>query len=149
LVPVFSHVSDIDLLSILRRRNAQKNEDSPIQPHHVFVCEAPNAYTGPRFGNGCNLIHHQPARSAQAVAFCWLDEKAKQRSVSRIGCECADGYRIRLIESVVLKNHCWTGLSSVILAARDGPNFAALHFNESDLEESGAPPQSDTASMKS
>jgi len=91
------------------------------------------------FGTVVDLIHHQPANSAKAVAFVWLDRQPKQRSIGGVGSERAYRDQIRHIETVVLKYHNRTGLSSVILAARNGPNFTALHI----------PPQSETASMKS
>ena len=126
------------LTLISRRSDAQKYESGAIQPHHVFVGQAANPRADSRLRNGRDLIHHQPANSPQPIAFAGLDHKAKQRSISRVGGERADGDRICPVETVVLQNNNWTRLSRVVLAACDSPNFATLH----------ALPQSATASIK-
>ena len=85
-----------------------------------------------------STISRQAARSP--VLFVGLDRQPKQRSIGW-------GRKLKahmVIESVmskpvVLKNRNRTGLPGIILAARNGPNFTALH----------TAPQSETASMKS
>ena len=127
------------LLVIGRSGDAQEDQNGTIQPHHILVSKAADARADLCLRNGRDLIHHQSADSAQAVALAWLNRQPKQRSISWVGSECAHRDRIRPVETIVLNNHSGTGLSRVVLAARNSPNLAALHIA----------PQSETALIKS
>ena len=139
LVPAF--LPHLTLIS--RRGDTQKYKSGAIQPQNFFVGKAANMRADLRPRNSRDLIDHQPAKRPQSVAFAGLDRETKQRSIGWVGGERADGDRICHVETVVLKNHDWTRLSSVALAACDSPNFATLHFVQSDVL-----PQSATASIK-
>ena len=54
--------------------NAQKNQNSASQPEDVLVREKANPRSNLGFRNGCDLIHHQPTDSAQAIGLAWLDK---------------------------------------------------------------------------
>ena len=126
-------------LFFARSRNAQKHQDCTIQPNNILVSKAADAGADPCLRDGRDLIHHQPANSAQPVVLVGLDRQPKYRSIGWIGRECAYRNRLRLVETVVLKNHNRTRLRGVILTARDGPNLTALH----------SPLQSEIASINS
>ena len=127
------------MLGIARSGDTQEDQNGTIQPHHILVRKAADTCTNFCFQNSRDLIHHQPASSAQPVAFVWLDRQPEQRSLGRVGSECAYRDRIRPVETVVLKNHNGTGLAGVVFTAGNGPNLATLHIA----------PQSETALMKS
>jgi hypothetical protein len=127
------------MLRLARSRDAQEDQNSTIQSHHILIGKSAKKCAGPCFRNGRDLVHHQSANSVQAVAIAWFDRQAKQRRIGWVGGECAYGDRVCHVETVVLKNYRRTGFPSVVLAARDRPDLATLHR---------APP-SETASMKS
>lgn len=127
------------LLVVRRSGDAQEDQNGTIQPHHVLVSKAADARADLCPRNGRDLIHHQSADSAQAVALAWLNRQPKQRSIGWVGSECAHRDRIRHVETVVLKNDSGTGLSRVVLTAPNSPNLAALHIA----------PQLETALIKS
>jgi len=60
-----------------RGGDAQEDQNSTIQPHQIFVSKAGDtrADLGPR--NGRDLIYHQSADSAQAVALARLRSAAE------------------------------------------------------------------------
>jgi len=118
--------------------NAQKYHRCTIQLRYIFVSEAANAFADPRLRNGCDFIHHEPAKSSQPIAFARFNHEPKKRSIGRVSGECADGDRIRHVETVVLQYDYWTGLSGIVLTASNCPNFAPLHTLT----------QSETSSMK-
>ena len=122
-----------------RSGDAQEDQNGTIQPHHILVSKVADTSADPSLRNGRDLIHHQSADSAQAVALAWLDRQPKQRSIGWVGSECAHRGRIRHVETVVLKNHNGTGLPRMVFTARNSPNLAALHIA----------PQSETALIKS
>ncbi len=119
--------------------NSQEDQNGAIQPHHILVSKAANTRPDFCFWNRRDLIHHQATNSSESVGLARLNEESKKRSIGWIGSERAQRNRIRHVETVVLKNHHRTWLSSVVLTARNGPDLAALHV----------PPQSEMASIKS
>src|SRR5215471_6860357 len=88
------------LLAAGRRGDAQEDEDSTIQPHHILVIEAPNACADFCFRNRRDFVHHQSADGAQAVSLAWPDGYTKQRSIGWVSGECAHCDRIRHVETV-------------------------------------------------
>ena len=127
-----------ELLVAGRSGDAQEDQNGTIQPNHILVSKAADTITDLCLRNGRDLICHQSADSAQAVALAWLDRQPKQRSIGWVGSECAHRGRIRHAETAVLKNHNGTGLARIVLTASNSPNLAALHIA----------PQSETALMK-
>src|ERR1051326_4957480 len=117
----------------------QEDENGTVQSHDILVREAAQARAYLRFRNGRDLIDHQPADGAKAVGLVGLDCQPEQRGIGGIGREGAYRDRICHVETVVLKDDNRTRLPGVILAAGNGPDFAALHRS----------PQSETASMNS
>ena len=121
-----------------RSGNAQEDFDRTIQPHQILVGEAADTRGDLRLWNGRDLIHHQSADDAQAIALARLDGQSKQRSVGWVSGECAYRNRIRHVETVVLENHSGTGLSRVVFTPSNSPNLTALQLG----------PQLETASIK-
>jgi hypothetical protein len=127
------------LLAAGRSGNAQEHQNRTIQPHHILVGEPADTRAELRLWNGRDLIHHQSADNTRAIALIWLNGQAKQGSIGRISGKCAHRDRIRPVETIVLENHSGAGLSRVVFATCNSPDFSALHLV----------PQSETASIKS
>jgi hypothetical protein len=79
------------------------------------------------FRNGCNFIYHQATVRAQSIGLAGLDEEPKKRSIGWIRREGTHRNRIRQVETVVLDDHHWAGLSYVVLATSNSPNLSPLH----------------------
>ena len=127
------------LLVIGRSGDAQEDQNGTIQPHHILVSKVADARADLCLRNGRDLIHHQSADSAQAVALAWLNRQPRQRSIGWVGSECAAVTKSVPSKTIALNNHSGTGLFRVVLAARDSPNLATLHIA----------PQSETELIKS
>src|SRR3990172_2692898 len=119
-------------------RQAEKNQDSAIQPNHVLIVEAADPLPEPSLGNCGELVHHQPRGQPQAVPLARRNEQAKQGSLGFIRGEDADRDRGAGIEPIVLYDHGRTRFAG-ITGTRNRPYFAALH----------ASPKSEIASTKS
>jgi hypothetical protein len=46
-----------------RHTYAQEDQNGAIQPHHIFISEAPETLANPYLWQGRDLIHHQPTLS--------------------------------------------------------------------------------------
>jgi hypothetical protein len=121
------------------RGNSQEDQKGAIQPNHILISETANVRPDFCLRNGCNLIYHQATVSSQSVRLTRFDEKPKKGSIGWIGREGTHRNRIRHVETVVLEDHHWSGLSCVVLATSYGPNLSPLHV----------PPWSEMASIKS
>ena len=82
----------------LRRRDlrsgfeqAQKHDYRAIEPGHVFRVEASDQ--GAKFGSGYgrDLIGHEPAERAEAIAVGWFDRNAEEQSLGGVRGKCTDG----------------------------------------------------------
>src|SRR5208282_499088 len=119
--------------------NAQEYHDRALQAQHIPGGKTAHKRPDPGFRDGGDLIHHQPAGSAQSIAVARLNGEAKKGSIGGIRREGADRDGVCPVEAVVLENHNRPGLSRVVFAAGDGPNLAAPQDS----------PQSEMASIKS
>lgn len=115
------HGSDATQLPIPR------NDDSAVQPHQVLGRQLAKASTELPPWDCHELVDHEPACPAQAVAFARLDGEPKERGIGRISREGADRYGSRPVEPVVLEDHRRPRLAGVFRAAGDCPDLAALH----------------------
>jgi hypothetical protein len=62
--------------------NAEKDEPWAVQAHDGLIIEAPEAGADLCLGDGCDRVHHQPARRPKAVRFVrgdWGDEAKARR----------------------------------------------------------------------
>src|SRR5262245_18117364 len=121
-----------------RHRHAEEHGHGLIEPHHVLVVEPPDVRAHLRLGDCCDLVHHEAAGGAKAIALVRLHDKAEQRRVGRVGGKGANRDRVGGIETVVLHDDGGARLASVIVAPGHGPDCPAPHSS----------PQSDTASRK-
>lgn len=104
---------------------------------YICLIQAADPRSDPGFRDGRDLVHHQPTGRAQAVPRVGGDGEAKQRRLSFVRRENAEGDRVGGIETILLEDDRWAWLARIPLAAGDGPNLAPPH----------ASPQSVTASM--
>jgi len=111
----------------LRAGEAKKHNDGATKPKHVLVAEASDPRTQPRTLDGSELVHHEAASLAQSIQWRGLYGQANQWRVGGIGRECADGYRIRPVEPIVLDHHHRARFDCVAGPARSRPDFASLH----------------------
>ena len=122
-----------------RSGDTEEDKDCAIKPHHILVAEAADTHAEFRLWDTRNLVHHQSAGGAQAIALARRDGQSKQRSVGRVGGKRAHRHRTGHIETVVLENHGGTWLFRVVFTTCKCPNLSALQLV----------PQSETASMNS
>ena len=113
--------------SILLTTNTEEHDHGAIQPHHVLVQQSANSHSQFCSLHCSNLIDHEAARGPQSVAFCRLDWKPEQWSVSGIRGERTHGNRVDCIEPIILKDQGWPCFAGIVRATGNRPNLAAFH----------------------
>ena len=88
-------------------REAEKDRDGTIEPHHVAVGQAADASAQFGFRDGRHLIRHDARGRSKTIRLTGRHCDAKQRQIRRVRREGTDGYGIESIERIILENHNW------------------------------------------
>jgi hypothetical protein len=120
-------------------RQTEKGCDCPVKPDDVFVIKTADAVTEPVLPDCENFVDHNTGRKLKAIQLRRFDEDTKEREISWVFGEAANGHGVQHIKMCVLNDDDGTRFLRMLRVVGSCPNLAALQSAfQSDMESTHA-----------